>query len=108
MGDPMYFGFLSKLSDRFTRSHIFNMMRQLFLIVLALAVLAQIAHGEGNCAKERNAIGQNVAPGQFVPRCDSNGDYKKAQCNDGAYCYCVDTKTGKQMGKSKRFGIKCD
>ncbi|GBO15690.1 hypothetical protein AVEN_68387-1, partial [Araneus ventricosus] len=44
-------------------------------------------------------------PGNFIPRCDSNGDYKKAQCNDAAYCYCVDPKTGKQVSFSRLVRI---
>ncbi|GBM75477.1 hypothetical protein AVEN_54077-1 [Araneus ventricosus] len=88
------------------------MMRQLFFIVLALAVLAQIAHGDSACQKERkDALQKNMkgVVGNFIPRCDSNGDYKMAQCNGSTgYCYCVDPKTGKQKGEAKRGGVKCN
>ncbi|CAL1285382.1 unnamed protein product [Larinioides sclopetarius] len=45
-----------------------------------------------------------IIAGRFVPECDDNGDYAKQQCGDGAYCYCVNQKTGKQIGKAKQFG----
>ncbi|CAL1285381.1 unnamed protein product [Larinioides sclopetarius] len=80
------------------------MIRQMFFITLVFVVVFQIAHGKSKCQKQRDHANAMMTFGQFVPECDDNGDYAKEQCNDGAYCYCVDPKTGKQIGKSKRFG----
>ncbi|KAF8771852.1 hypothetical protein HNY73_019221 [Argiope bruennichi] len=84
------------------------MIRQLFLVVLVLTALAQTAHSETECQELSKAAMKASKKGYdyFNPRCDSNGDYEKAQCI-GSYCFCVDPKTGMQTGEAKKGG-KCD
>ncbi|XP_055953405.1 H-2 class II histocompatibility antigen gamma chain-like isoform X2 [Argiope bruennichi] len=85
------------------------MMRQLFLLVLALIVLTQTTHGASRCEMERKFELENVRPGRFVPRCTANGDYRKDQCNGSTgYCFCVDPKTGERVGQAKRGRVHCN
>ncbi|GBM75472.1 hypothetical protein AVEN_54073-1 [Araneus ventricosus] len=88
------------------------MMRQLFFIVLALAVLGQIAHGDSACEQEKKAAidrAKNGVVDGFIPRCEPNGDFSNPQCYGFLHhCYCVDPKTGKQVGEAKKGGVKCN
>ncbi|GBO16267.1 hypothetical protein AVEN_267752-1 [Araneus ventricosus] len=64
-----FFRLAFQKSVKFTRSHTFNMIRQLFLIVLSLAVVAQIAHGKfgiTECEMKRNAAVQNGKNNVFL------------------------------------------
>ncbi|CAL1285388.1 unnamed protein product [Larinioides sclopetarius] len=70
----------------------------------AFVVVAQIAHGKNKCQKEKESFGPMPPPGAPVPQCDDDGNYRKVQCNDGGFCYCVNKKTGEQIGEGKRFG----
>jgi hypothetical protein len=59
------------------------------------------------CQKERQiAIGWTgiAAPGQFVPKCKTNGDYQLVQCHLSAgFCWCVG-KDGNELPTTRTKG----
>ncbi|XP_055953404.1 equistatin-like isoform X1 [Argiope bruennichi] len=100
---------INRVRQSVQQSQKFRMMRQLFLLVLALIVLTQTTHGASRCEMERKFELENVRPGRFVPRCTANGDYRKDQCNGSTgYCFCVDPKTGERVGQAKRGRVHCN
>ncbi|GFY37236.1 u24-ctenitoxin-Pn1a [Trichonephila inaurata madagascariensis] len=46
--------------------------------------------------------------GNFIPQCETDGTYKKTQCNGSTgYCYCVNLMTGEKKGDAKRGMMNC-
>ncbi|XP_055954035.1 testican-1-like [Argiope bruennichi] len=88
------------------------MLRQLLFITLTLVVIAQIVQGDSDCENQRNKVLGDLKKGmfgEFIPSCDADGNYKKAQCNAyTGYCFCVDPMTGKQIGEKTMGEAKCE
>jgi len=74
--------------------------------------------GPSKCERERAAATNGrPRPGQFIPSCELNGDYKAVQnhASTGHY-FCVDAKTGKEVEGTRQRSIpdcegrpsKCD
>jgi len=67
--------------------------------------------GPSKCERERAAATNGPPrPGQFVPKCEKNGDYEAVQnhASTGHY-FCVDVKTGKEVeGTRQRSMPDCE
>ena len=47
--------------------------------------------------------------GAYKPQCNEQGDYKKKQCHGSTgYCWCVDSKTGREIKGTKKHSREGD
>ncbi|VDO97035.1 unnamed protein product [Soboliphyme baturini] len=61
----------------------------------------------GECAKKQADALKSGHVGDFVPRCEENGDYSLVQC-DKNECWCVDIKTGEEAPNTRKAGGASD
>lgn len=51
------------------------------------------------------ALGTRFFAGTFVPSCDEDGYYRRAQCEPGgAQCWCVDPQHGTELSGTRSHG----
>ncbi|GFQ94414.1 uncharacterized protein TNCT_239571 [Trichonephila clavata] len=61
-----------------------------------------------NCLVKRYEAQNKKLIGNFIPQCETDGTYKKRQCNGSTgYCYCVNPMTGEKKGDAKRGMVNC-
>ncbi|GBM75481.1 hypothetical protein AVEN_54081-1 [Araneus ventricosus] len=88
-----------------------NMSRKFLFVALALAVILHVVIADSQCQKDRAQALQDMQNGNkvgVVPRCKSNGNYKRAQCDlTKGVCHCVDPKTGERLTADEKGGTHC-
>ena len=60
-------------------------------------------------ASVKTTVNGRLLLGAYVPQCDEQGDYTNKQCHGSTgFCWCVNTKTGKEIeGTRKRGKLEC-
>ena len=60
------------------------------------------------CSERVSAASEGLTGGRpllgaYNPQCDDKGDYKNKQCHGSTgYCWCVDTKSGKEIEGTRK------
>ena len=58
------------------------------------------------CKKEKRKLGKEGRRlGQFIPRCDADGNYEQIQSHEGIN-WCVDKFTGQEVENTRKSGFE--
>ncbi|XP_060084432.1 uncharacterized protein LOC132563697 [Ylistrum balloti] len=73
------------------------------------ALAARLLDFDLTCEMDRQTRLMNMAvwKGQWIPKCDSHGNYLPHQCDNEGQCFCVDTTRGTLLTEKSSKPVDC-